>query len=120
MRDRSMRYKKQGAVLHPHVGQLLMEYRKQHKVNVAALARELDVSRNGAIDYYKRESLQIGVLWKISLVLGHNFFTALADALPLASESSVATDLRKQLAEKEEVIAGLEKELEVYRRIVGR
>ena len=120
MRDRSMKYKKQGTILHPHTGQLLTAYKKEHKVNSAALARELDVSPTGVADYYKRESLQIGVLWKISLALEHNFFTAFAEGLPFGPESAVTTALRAQLAEKEKIIEGLEKELEVYRRIVGR
>lgn len=120
MIDRSKKYKKESSIPQPHVGEMLTAYIQMHKINRAALARQLGVAENAISDYCRRSSLQLGILWRISVALEYNFFTEFNDKLPFAPESATTIALKQQLAEKEETIAKLEAELEIYRRIVGK
>jgi predicted transcriptional regulator len=120
MIDRRKKYKIQKTNSYPHVGSLLKAYFLKEKTNRADIARELDITNSVMSQYLKKESLQLGIVWKLSLAANHNFLAQLAEQLPVGYVSGKEQQLQKLLAEKEEVLKTLEAELAVYKRIVGK
>jgi plasmid maintenance system antidote protein VapI len=120
MIDRRKKYKIQETHAYPHVGSLLKAHFLKEKTNRSAIARSMDVAANVMGQYLKQESLQLGIIWKLSLATNHNFLAQLAEQLPVDYVSGKERELQKLLVEKEEQIKTLETELAVYKRIVGK
>jgi transcriptional regulator with XRE-family HTH domain len=92
----------------PHAGNLLYKIMLEKRVSQAALARGLNVSDTGVLRYLQQPSLHAAILWKEGKILNHNFFEELSALHPV----------KKSNAEKEQELADLKKELEIYKRIV--
>ncbi|WP_333600273.1 hypothetical protein [Flavobacterium sp.] len=120
MIDRNKKYKINHGETSIHVGHLLKTYFTVNKCNRAALAKQLGINRNGLTEYVKRESVQVGILWKLSLALQHNFIADVAQQLPIPVTTANETNLLAQLDEKNKTIEKLEIELAVYKRINGK
>lgn len=120
MIDRRKKYKIQKTHAYPHVGNLLKDYFLKEKTNRSAIARDMDIAANVMGRYLKQESLQLGIIWKLSLTVNHNFLAQLAEQLPVDYVSGKEGQLQKLLMEKEAQIKTLEAELAVYKRIVGK
>jgi len=127
MIDRRKKHKIQGSYGYPHIGNRLQTYFAEEKINKAALARELGVTSSVVSRYLTQQSLQLGILWKISLATKHNFMAEIIEQFPVNYETK--KDREKEtlleekdilLREKEDKIKMLEAELAVYRRIVGK
>lgn len=105
---------------YPHNGEVLKKYFKEHNVNRAELARQLGVSPTTVMRYFDSQSLQLGILWKISLALKHNFVAELGEQLTVDYVTACEIDLKNQLAELKKQMEKMEIELSVYKNIVGK
>ena len=90
------------------VGNFINYYIHNNKVNKAQLARDLGILPTTLNQYFKQNSLQFGILWKISKALNHNFIAQLAEYLHIPFETIKERELQAQLAEKEKRILQLE------------
>ena len=82
------------------VGNFINYYIHNNKVNKAQLARDLGILPTTLNQYFKQNSLQFGILWKISKALNHNFIAQLAEYLH-SDEADAATRLRRfKMSEK--------------------
>ncbi|MBK5213118.1 MAG: hypothetical protein JJE55_05600 [Flavobacteriaceae bacterium] len=90
----------------PHVGLLLKTYFKNERIYKAALARVMDTHKSGIQRYLSRPSLQVAILWELSLALKHNFLMDLAAQLP----PGFSTDAPDPTLPLQERIAALEEE----------
>ena len=122
MKDTTKKYKQAASTPMPNIGVLLQQYFKSSNkmATQAQLAKDLHINSSGIKDYLKRESVQIGILWKISLATQHNFIAQLAEALPVPYQNAKETELNYQIQQLKDTNTDLQKELEIYKRIVGK
>jgi hypothetical protein len=66
----------------PHVGQLLKNHIKLHRLHRAVLAKMLGRAYGTVYKYQQNKSMQTAILWELSTALKHNFFMDLAAQLP--------------------------------------
>ena len=93
---------------YPHIGQMMAKRMAEARISQADVARRLNINPSAVARYAGQESVQVGIVWKMGLALGHNFFAELSDAFPLQPPTT----------EVEARIAELEKELAIYKNIV--
>jgi len=107
----------------PHVGAMVMAQLKLKHLTKAEVARKMEVARKGVLEYIRNPSLQVGILWHLSKIIGHIFFEDLAALLPPNNidengHEHEQSEAAVQLAEKDHRIVELEMELKVYKEIV--
>lgn len=117
MIDRRKKYKVTTTNGYPHCGQLIQNYMATHQISKAFIARKLDVAPSTVNAYFRNQSLQIGIIWKISQILEHNFIAEIAEMMHIEHSNAITEDLKKQLAEKDNSIQKLEMKVEVYKEI---
>jgi len=115
------------SITHPHNGKLLSDYIFKNKVNRAELARQMDISTTSVYKYAQSYSLQLGILWKASLALKHNFVAELGALLAVDYITPKEEVLQNELKTKQIEIEVLQKQIEhlsieisVYKSIVGK
>ncbi len=127
MIDSRKKYQLQASVAYPHVGKLVENYLNKNMSNRTYVARQLGVAPSTVLRYFDNGSLQLGILWKLSLITNHNFVTELGAKLPIDFTTPKEEELQNQIKTLQEQIAGLQKEIEhqqieigVYKNIVGK
>jgi transcriptional regulator with XRE-family HTH domain len=105
---------------YPIVGNFINYHIAQQGMKKSDVARALGINPNGLADYCKRDTLQFAILWKLSLVLKHNFIAQLGEYLPYRFETIREKALKEQLTEKDAQIQKLEIQLETFREMIGK
>ena len=90
----------------PHVGQLLKNHIKKHRLRRGVLAGLLGRSYSTVYNYQESPSTQTHILWELSNALKHNFFMDLAAQLP----EDFTTNAPDRSLPLQERIAALEEE----------
>lgn len=108
MEKSANKYQKIADKKYEPVGNFINYYIHSHKISKAQLARDLGVLPTTLNQYFKQNSLQFGILWKISKALNHNFIAQLSEYLQIPFETIRERELLAQLAEKEKRILQLE------------
>jgi transposase len=107
---------------YPHMGAMMQKHIQEKGMIHAVIARKLDIAQTGMSRYLQQPSLQAGILWKMGLVIGHNFFTELGRSFPIIlpdlKQEEADRSMAAQLAAKDQRIVELEKELAIYKSIV--
>ncbi|RZK24160.1 MAG: hypothetical protein EOO43_07715 [Flavobacterium sp.] len=116
--DYRKKYQIQDKDPYPHMGKMLKKYLKTNNILQATVAHKIDIAPNGMVSYFEQESLQAGLLWKISTALNHNILADIAAMHPL-SKNAIPQPTPREL-ELEEQVKVLQIELEVYKRITGK
>jgi hypothetical protein len=98
----------QDGTITPHVGSLVLQTVTVRKVYKAALARAINKHISTLLNYFDRPSLQTSVLWELSIIMKHNFFTDIAAQLP----DTFAGPQQQTLADKDAEIERLQQEIE--------
>ncbi|MCU7618859.1 hypothetical protein NZ698_16890 [Chryseobacterium sp. PBS4-4] len=93
-----------------HIGQVLKAHIDRNKISKSALARYIGKDPGVILHYQKRESLQLSVLWELSLAVKHNFFSDIASKLPTEFSTDVPKDQSKDIR-----ISELEREIEILK-----
>ncbi len=111
----------------PHNGKLFEHYVLSNNINRAEVARRMHMTNTSVYKYAESPSLQMGILWKASLALNHNFVAELGAALPVDYVTPKELELQNQIKALQEQMAGLQKKIEhqqieigVYKNIVGK
>lgn len=134
MGENKRKYQLQSSVAYPHAGKLVESYLNKHMSNRTQVGRLLNVLPTTVARYFKSESLQLGILWKLSLVTQHNFILEIGSQLPIDYPTPGVIEAENrlkekvlELAEKQKEIENLKKEVEklnielgVYQKIVGK
>ncbi|MGK4566184.1 hypothetical protein [Flavobacterium sp. 3HN19-14] len=107
------KYQIQDATPYPHIGQIIGDYMKAHNILNATVARRIGIATNGIGYYLQQESLQLGIIWKVGVAVGHNFLAEIAEQHPYWLPSAKELKLESEIED-------LKKELEIYKRIVGK
>jgi hypothetical protein len=103
---------------YPIVGDFINYHIAQQGLTKAEVARTLGIRPNGLLAYCKQDTLQFAVLWKLSLVLKHNFLAQLSEYLPYRFETIREKALKEELAEKNVMIQKMEIQLEAFREVI--
>jgi hypothetical protein len=104
----------------PHIGDMLGTINANLGVSGSYLASKLGLKNNTSIStYLRRPSLQAETIWNISLSLGYNMFRDLANAVDEHIPKRIDPKINALLLEKDKRIEDLEKELKIYKEIVG-
>ncbi|PKB17562.1 hypothetical protein [Flavobacterium sp. 5] len=117
MTSSSNKYKKNLGDNYPSIGNFIHYHIIQHKIKKGDLARTLQILPTGLNDYYKRDSLQFAILWKLSHAMKHNFIAQLGEYLPYRFESIREKALKEELAQKDALILKMEIQLEAFREM---
>ncbi|PKB15360.1 hypothetical protein [Flavobacterium sp. 5] len=72
---------------YPLIGNFINYHISQQTKTKTEIAKALGILPKGLGDYCKKDTLQFAVLWKLSLVLKHNFIAQLGEYLPYRFES---------------------------------
>lgn len=120
MTANNRKYKKDLGENYPSIGNFIHYHILQNKIRKSDVARALQILPTGLNDYYKRDSLQFAILWKLSLVMKHNFIAQLGEYLPYRFESIREKALKEELAQKDALILKLEIQLEAFREMNGK
>lgn len=118
MKAIARKYQTQGAVSYPHVGQFLRQYFAEKDVKRAMVARKLNVTNTTTTRYMVQESLQFGILWKISLAINHNLLADLASRLPIAFKTPREKALETELKSLQEEVNALKLENKIYKELL--
>mgnify|MGYP003604943262 CR=1 FL=1 len=117
MDSNNRKYKKDLGERYPLVGNFIHYQLIHNKIKKVDVSRSLGILPTGLNDYFKRDSLQFAILWKLSMVLKHNFIAELGEYLPYRFETIKEKALKKELAEKEAIIQKMEIQLEAFREM---
>lgn len=80
----------------PNLGNMLLTFYENRRVNIAGLARVMNLSRTTVWKYHQRQSLQVKILWGVCIGLRHNFFADIAAQLPEDFTSNVPANTNAQ------------------------
>ena len=116
----SNKYKTGKGEHYPLVGNFIHYHIIHNKIKKADVARALGILPTGLNEYFKKESLQFAVLWKLSQAMNHNFIAQMGEYLPYRFETIREKALQKQLEEKEAIIKKMEIQLETFREILKK
>ncbi len=82
-----------------NVGKMIKQVMFDRGINKARLSRRLGRNSTGIKRMIDRPSIQAYLIWELSVALGHNFFTDLAQQLDAATEGK----LQQQQTELEQL-----------------
>lgn len=120
MKDTSKKYLQKVTDDCQHVGNFVHWFIKETHHKKKDVATHLQVVPTTLNSYFKQQSLQFAIVWRISQAINYNLVMDLGQRLKIPFETEVEKELRKQLAEKEEVIKRMEIQLEVYKGLGER
>ena len=103
---------------HPALGNFVNWYIAEHHLKKKDLADQLGINPGTLQQYFKQQSLQFGVLWRLSQAMHFNLIMDLGERLNIPFETKVEKELRAEVAEKAEIIKTLEIEKGVYQKIL--
>jgi orotate phosphoribosyltransferase-like protein len=114
------KYQTQGFVSYPHIGHFLRQYFAKNGINRATVARELNVAESTTTRYMAQESLQFGILWKISVAINRNLIADLASRLPIAFATPREIALETELETLQEELNALKLENKIYKDLLKK
>ena len=117
---REQKYLAKGENDHPDLGNFVHWYILEFQLKKKDIADALQILPTTLNQYFKKRSMQFGILWRLSQAMKFNLVMAIGEHLDIPFETKVEKALRAELAEKEALIKTMEIELGVYRKIVGR
>ncbi|MES2575931.1 MAG: transcriptional regulator [Bacteroidota bacterium] len=105
---------------YPRNGNMIKYYLSSNKISGAQIAKDLNILPTTLYHYYKQDSLQLGILWRLSKVMNHNFLAQMSEYLQIPFETQVEKKLKAELAERNELIRKMEIQMEIYEKMVSR
>ncbi|MBF4471079.1 transcriptional regulator [Flavobacterium sp. HJJ] len=103
---------------YPINGNMIKYHLSSNKLNKTQVAKDMNILPTTLYKYFKQDSLQLGILWKLSKAVNHNFLAQMSEYLQIPFETQAEKKLKAQLAEKNELINKMEVLLAIYEKIV--
>jgi transcriptional regulator with XRE-family HTH domain len=116
----SNKYKNGKGEHYPAIGNFIHYHIIQNKIKKADVARALGILPTGLNQYFKKESLQFAILWKLSMAMNYNFIAQLGEYLPYRFETIREKALKEELAQKEAIIQKMEIQMETMRELIKK
>ena len=105
---------------YPEIGNFIHYHILQQTKTKREIAKAMGIPPKGLRAYFKRDTLQFTILWKLSIVLKHNFLAQLGEYLPYRFETLQEKAFKKELAAKIDYIQKLETQLETLREMIKK
>lgn len=102
-----------------HIGKRIKEVVDKSPITVTDFAASINRSRDIAYKIFKRETIDLGLLQKISTVLNHDFFSYYSE-LPMVKEEKSGYGKKAELDELKAIkkqLAELEKKYELLEKV---
>ena len=119
MKSIKQKYKSQDVANYPHIGTFLRAYFTKNAINRAKLSQQINVSTTASGRYMNQDSIQFGILWKISIALNHNLIADLAAKLPIPFGTVREKELEKELQTLQQEINELKIENRTYKSLLS-
>jgi transcriptional regulator with XRE-family HTH domain len=109
-----------------HIGKKIKEVLDLSNLNVAEFARKISVTRVNVYNIFERDTIDTGLLKKISKVLNHDFFSYYTSELPMVKDeggsrygkkTDAVEQLREELKATRKQMAELEKKCELLMEV---
>lgn len=101
----------------PALGNFVHYYIYNNKIKKKKVSDFLNVLPTTLNNYFKKSSLQLIIVWRISQVVEYNFLMDLGERLGIPYETKGEKELKVQLAEKDKQIEILQTQLNLFERI---
>lgn len=118
--DITKKYHKLGDTPHLHVGKLIWKILNQKGMTQAEAAKRLGITAPVFAEYLNKQSLQLGILWKISIALDYNLLADIMDDLPEGVFKNSTADFLKNREAQQQEIDALKNELRIYKEIISQ
>jgi hypothetical protein len=104
----------------PNLGNFIHWHINQKGIKKKLLSEQLRVLPTTVNQYFKQDSLQFTILWRISQAVQHNFLMELGEKwLKIPYQTQKETELENQLDQKNTEIELLKAQLQIFREIHG-
>ncbi len=101
---------------HPHLGSMIRKVMEQKGLSKSYVAREMNITHNTLWAYFKKNSIQFGILWKLCIVLDYDFLSEIQRYYP--KELPLLPNAKLQ--ELESKVAELEQANAIYKELLQR
>ena len=113
--DRTKKYLRESQTPHLDIGRAIEQILKEKNLTHAEVARRVGVHQSAFKRYLGKPSMQVGVLWNVSLALDYNFFGDVMSDLPEKVFNNNNAPFFATLQEQAKTIEDLKKEIEIYK-----
>src|SRR5204863_1414584 len=118
MISNSPKYKVQD-ISYPHIGRFLRQYFSKSDINRAELSRRIGVADSTSTSYIQRQSIQVGILCKMSIALKHNLLADLAMLLPVAFKTPREKELEMESETLKQEVNELKIDNKTYKNLLS-
>src|SRR5436190_10143700 len=118
MEPTTKKHKVQGTVAYPHIGNYLARHFANNGINRNELARQIGVANSTTTGYMKQQSLQFGILWKMSVALKQNLLAEMALRLPVDFPTPRVQALELQLQALKQEVNELKIQNEAFKSVL--
>ena len=101
-----------------NVGKLVRTEQKRQWLTHALLARRMSRDQSSIKSMLSHTSIQTYLVWELSVVLGHNFFTDLAQQLDAATKGALSKAEASELEQLKQAYQQLKEERDYLRKAV--
>lgn len=117
MKDRTKRYLQPLPNDPLHIGNMIAWMIQEKHLKKATIAQQLNIAPTTLNQYFKQSSVQVGILWRLSIAMDYNLLADVAERLSVSFETKKEATLKKILSEKEEELKTLKTELNLLKKI---
>lgn len=103
---------------YPINGNMIKYYLTSNNINKTQVAKKMGILPTTLFHYFRQDSLQLGILWKLSKVLNHNFLIQMGEYLQIPFETQAEKKLKQTVAEKEVLIQQMEMKITIYEKML--
>jgi hypothetical protein len=101
----------------PKLGNFVQWHIEQNNIRKKSVSDFLGILPTALNQYFKQQSIQVIILWRISRAINYNMVADLGQRLNIPFETDAEKELKAKLKEMEEEIKTLKTELKVYKEI---
>ncbi len=102
----------------PRLGNFIQWHIEQNNIRKKSVSDFLGIVPVALTKYFKQQSIQATILWRISQAINYNLLMDLGERLKIPFETEVEKALKEQLVAKEKEIETLKTQLGVYKEII--
>lgn len=104
----------------PHLGSIVEQELAKRHITPTEMARRMNLTDTSLMRSLLQPTLQAAVLWKMGQLLNHNFFVRLAkEHTAPVPPTEREKELEQQLAAAQQQLTDLQKENQVYQKVLA-
>lgn len=103
----------------PHIGEMVRREMERQNLTPTQVGRLLGVKSTTVRAYFKSRSMQAGLILMLGRGLKYDFFSEILEGLPKEYPRKADEGAAQKVADLEARIWELEKEVKIYREVVG-